>query len=85
MNTELINNVANIQVSDKTKELIECRAMLNMIFKKVDNYIDKTYKCDIEDILPNFVDDYVNFDTQLLNAISNSIELTSLDSDYTQI
>lgn len=85
MNTELINNVANIQVSDKTKELIECRAMLNMILKKVDNYIDKTYKCDIEDVLPNFVDDYVNFDTQLLNAISNSIELTSLDSDYTQI
>ena len=85
MNTELINNVANIQVSDKTKELIECRAMLNIIFQKVDNYIDKTYKCDIEDVLPNFVDDYVNFDTQLLNAISNSIELTSLDSDYTQI
>lgn len=85
MNTELITNVANIQVSDNTKELIKCRAMLNIIFRKIDDYVDKTYKCEIEDVLPHFVDDYVNFDSQLLKAIGNSIELTSSDSDYMKL
>lgn len=72
-------NVANIQLSERTKALLLCRAQLSDIYNTVGGIVYSQYR---EDLSDSFQDAQIKLDGELVKIISMFIEVTSLNSNY---
>lgn len=80
-----IDNVKDIKISEETKILMPCRARLSSIYNTVSNVVNKTYNQDTDNIFDGFSDKFNEFDNKLMEVISTYVEVTSLDSNYTEL
>lgn len=80
-----LDNVKDIRISEETKKLMLCRAMLSSVYNTAANVVCKTYSQDIDNIFEGFTDKFDEFDHKLMEVISTYVEVTSLNSNYTQM
>lgn len=80
-----IENVKDIRISEETKMLLLCRARLSSVYNTAANVVCKTYNKDIDDVFEGFTDKFDEFDRKLMEVISDYVEVTSLNSNYTKI
>ncbi len=72
-------NAADIQLSERTKALLLCRAKLSDIYNTVGNIV---YSRCSEGLSEDFQDAHIKLDNELVKIISIFIEEISLQSDY---
>lgn len=80
-----VENVKDIRVSEETKILMLCRARLSSIYETASNVVYETYRKDMDEVFEGFTDKFDELDRKLMEVISTYVEVTSLNSDYTQM
>lgn len=80
------NNVVNIELSEELKALLLCRAQMSDIFNGVSNIIASRYSgSGYNEIFDNFCNSHCDLDRELMKIISSFIEVTMIESDYTEM
>lgn len=82
IDNECAANVANIQLSESTKALLLCRAQLSDIYNTVGGIVYSQYR---EDLSDSFQDAQIKLDGELVKIMNMFIEVTSLNSNYTEM
>lgn len=83
---EYERNVANIQISEKTKVLLQCRAKLSDVYQTVSEIIYSRYSEDsYKAMFEGFENKHCDLDNELVRIISMFIEVTSLESNYIEL
>lgn len=86
INDECETNIAGIQVSEKTKALLRCRAKLSDVYQTVSEIVDSRYSGDTyKAMFEGFENKHCDLDNELMKIISMFIEVTSLESNYTEL
>uniref|UniRef100_A0AB33JTP6 Uncharacterized protein n=1 Tax=Prevotella sp. GTC17262 TaxID=3236797 RepID=A0AB33JTP6_9BACT len=85
---EMMSNAENIKISEETKNLIKCRALLSGLYEYVVNSYAIVFPdtIDIKDeTLDKFKDAHNRLDYELLNLIRDVVEERTLDSKYKEL
>lgn len=85
---EMMSNAENIKISEETKNLIKCRALLSDLYEYVVNSYARVFPdtADIKDeTLDNFKDAHDKLDYELMNLIRDVVEERTLNSKYTEL
>lgn len=79
-------NVTSIEISDMTKALMQCRAKLSDIYQTISDIIESRYDGDsYKSVFEGFENTHCALDNELVKITSIFIEVTSLESNYTEM
>lgn len=85
---ELMSNAENIKISEETKNLIKCRALLSDLYGYVVYSYARVFPAtaDIKDeTLDKFKDAHDKLDYELMELIRDVVEERTLNSNYTEL
>lgn len=85
MSTEMVMNANSIQISEKTRMLIECRAALSDLYNNVDDIVNSDDEVSYENLFDKFESAFQNLDEKLVALLNARIEIVSINKNYKMI
>ena len=85
MSTEMVMNANSIQISEKTRMLIECRAALSDLYNNVDDIVNSDDEVSYENLFDKFESAFQNLDEKLVALLNARIEVVSINKNYKMI
>lgn len=85
MSTEMVMNANSIQISEKTRMLIECRAALSDLYNNVDDIVNSDDEVSYENLFDKFESSFQNLDEKLVALLNARIEVVSINKNYKMI
>lgn len=85
MSTEMVMNANSIQISEKTRRLIECRAALSDLYNNVDDIVNGDDEVSYENLFDKFESAFQNLDEKLVALLNARIEVVSINKNYKMI
>lgn len=85
MSTEMVMNANSIQISEKTRMLIECRAALSDLYNNVDDIVNGDDEVSYENLFDKFESAFQNLDEKLVALLNARIEVISINKNYKMI
>lgn len=85
ISTECQKAVDSIKLSDETKALLKCKAMLSDVYQTVSNVMLKTYENNSDDYESKFTDKYNDLDKELCDIINIVMDTRAIESNFKEI
>ena len=81
----MVMNANSIQISEKTRMLIECRAALSDLYNNVDDIVNSDDEVSYENLFDKFESAFQNLDEKLVALLNARIEVVSINKNYKMI
>lgn len=81
MSTEMVMNASSIQISEKTKMLMKCRAALSDLCNNVDDIVSND-EVNYNNLFDKFESAFQNLDEKLVALLNARIEVVSINKNY---
>lgn len=82
MSTEMVINASSIQISEKTKMLMKCRAALSDLYNNVDDIVSNDDEVNYNNLFDKFESAFQNLDEKLVALLNARIEVVSVNKNY---